>query len=173
MSQTYLFLDTEWADWEGRDLVSLALVNHRTGATFYAERDPLPTNPIEFVREVVYPLLERGEFALSDLQFTQALRAFLAEAPHPVVLYDYPNDGALLLTALSGFNLLPSEVAECVAPPANLRSTLLEDDQVAKAVEDYFAERSVERARRHNALVDARALHAAWLSVRQLPDTIA
>ena len=171
MSHTYLFLDTEWADWEGRELVSLALVNSRTGASFYAERNPLPGNPTDFVREVVYPLLDGGEVALNDLQFTHALRTFLADVAEPVVLYDYPTDGQLLLAAISGFDLLPSELSECTAPPANLRSTLLQDERVSQAIEEYFTERAAERARRHHALVDARALYAAWLAAGHSSDT--
>ena len=68
-----LFLDTEWADDHGRELVSLALVPGGpyglfTGvevAPFYAERDPLPLAN-GYVRGIVYPLLDRGAFAKSD-----------------------------------------------------------------------------------------------------------
>ena len=64
MAVTYLFLDTEWADPEGRELVSLALVSQDGEAVFYAERDPLPVNPTGFVKDSVYPLLDRGSVAL-------------------------------------------------------------------------------------------------------------
>lgn len=38
-----LFLDTEWADVIGNELMSLALVSEDGRHTFYAERDPLPS----------------------------------------------------------------------------------------------------------------------------------
>ena len=82
----YFFLDTEWADPIGSELVSLALVSEDGAYRFYAERDLLPTTPTDFVRHVVYPLLERGPAALSDQAMTTGLRAFLGASPEPVVL---------------------------------------------------------------------------------------
>jgi len=38
MATTYYFLDTEWADVTGSELVSLALVNEDGDRNFYAER---------------------------------------------------------------------------------------------------------------------------------------
>ena len=65
-----LFIDTEWADALANELVSLALVSDCGRFEFYAEREPLPSAGNDFVRDVVYPLLERGERALPDPQFT-------------------------------------------------------------------------------------------------------
>lgn len=41
---TYLFLDTEWADLVGDELVSLALISEDGRRLFYAERSPLPVD---------------------------------------------------------------------------------------------------------------------------------
>lgn len=38
MAPTYYFLDTEWADADGHDLVSLALVDESGERSLYAER---------------------------------------------------------------------------------------------------------------------------------------
>ncbi|WP_232310283.1 3'-5' exoribonuclease [Pseudoxanthomonas mexicana] len=46
---TYLFLDTEWADPTGSELVSLALITEDGIHRFYAERDPLPDVATDFV----------------------------------------------------------------------------------------------------------------------------
>lgn len=165
MADSYFFLDTEWADLSGRELVSLALVSHDGMAVFYAERDPLPAEATGFVRDSVFPLLDRGSTALSDREFTQKLRAFLCLVPNPHVLYDYANDGVLLLMALAGFGLLPSELGDSVAP-RHLKSSLLKDDFLSAALEDYFLAHPDEASRRHHALVDARALRAAWLASR-------
>jgi hypothetical protein len=50
MEPTYLFLDTEWADLPGEELVSLALISADGRDQFYAERDPLPSDATDFVR---------------------------------------------------------------------------------------------------------------------------
>lgn len=96
-------------------MVSLALVSQDGEAVFYAERDPLPVNPTGSVKDSVYPLLDRGSVALGDTEFTGGLREFLCGVQTPHVLYDYPNDGALLLLAISGFGLLPSELNDVPA----------------------------------------------------------
>jgi hypothetical protein len=70
MGPTYLFLDTEWADAAGTELVSLALVSEDGLHRFYAECAQLPASPTPFVAEVVCPRLQRGETALD----TTALR---------------------------------------------------------------------------------------------------
>src|SRR3546814_19782643 len=80
---TRLFLDTEWADASGEELVSLALLSEDCVHRFYAELDPLPTSTPLFVRTVVYPLLQRGDAALSATQFTRRLSRCLALLPAP------------------------------------------------------------------------------------------
>jgi len=164
MTRTYLFLDTEWADVDGTALVSLALIGVDGGARFYVERDPLPEEPTAFVRESVYPLLERGSAAKPDVELVDALRHFLGSVTNPLVLFDYANDIALLNRTIAGLGLLPSELAECAAPPRNLSSALVQDPLVATALEDHFATHPDEAARRHHALVDANALRIACLS---------
>ncbi len=83
-----LFLDTEWENEVTHELVSLALVSQDGRHRFYAERDPLPVAPSAFVREVVYPLLDRGSVALPDPTLTLELRTFLAQVEAPLVLAD-------------------------------------------------------------------------------------
>lgn len=108
---TILFLDTEWADTIGLELVSLALVSEDGSRRFYSEVSPLPKNPTDFVQHVVYPLLEHGNAARQRIDLTRDLRAFLATVPEPVVLADYPNDLHLLRYALAGFDL-PDDQAQ-------------------------------------------------------------
>jgi hypothetical protein len=50
-----LFIDTEFAEQTARELVSIAMVSQDGRFEFYAERDPLPVTPSDFVRTVVYP----------------------------------------------------------------------------------------------------------------------
>lgn len=161
----YFFLDTEWADVIGSELVSLALVSEDGLHRFYAERDPLPEQPTDFVNNVVYPLLERGKKAISDQAFTCGLRAFLAVVPEPMVLADYPNDFSLLTYALAGFDM-PDEQAQACGPlPQPVMTRMLKEGMLGMLVEDYFVGHPEAAARRHHAMVDAEALRQAWLAV--------
>lgn len=159
----HFFLDTEWADPIGSDLVSLALVSEDGVYRFYAERDRLPTMPTDFVLHVVYPLLERGPAAMSDQAMTTALRAFLGAPAEPIVLADYPNDLSLLRYVLDGFELSDSEAAACGPIPQDVSGGVLEHGIISMLIEDYFAAHPDAAKRRHHALVDAQALRHAWL----------
>jgi hypothetical protein len=159
---TYLFLDTEWADPQGHSLVSLALVSEDGTQEFYAEIDPLPSIATEFVRETVYPLLDRGAVALSKIAFTTRLRSFLASVPEPCLLADYPNDLALTKTALAGFDLDDETAHECGPIPRLIMSQMLKDGITQLVLEDYFRAHPDAARRRHHALVDAKALCATW-----------
>ncbi len=163
MEPTYLFLDCEWADVLGAELVSLALVSADGERRFYAERDPLPEQPTDFVRAVVYPLLDRGAVALPEVEFTTELRRFLCDTPAPCVLFDYPNDGALLRYAIAGFDLPDLDADACGPYPLQLVTTkLAKEGLIATLLEDWFQAHPAAAARRHHSLVDAEALRQAW-----------
>lgn len=163
MAATYYFLDTEWSDVLGSELVSLALVREDGGRQFYAERDALSETPTDFVRQVVYPQLTRGDTAMSDAALTTALRAFLGEVATPAVMADYPNDLHLLQYALDGFELPDEQAAACGRKPAPIMTRMLKEGLTAALVEDWFAAHPDQSAKRHHALVDAQALRVAWL----------
>lgn len=73
---TRLFLDCEWADTRGSDLVSIGLVADDGQHRFYSEVSPLPPNPTHFVSEVVYPLLEHGVQSRARVTMAYELRTF-------------------------------------------------------------------------------------------------
>lgn len=151
---TRLFLDTEWQNDATRELVSLALVGEKV--EFYAERDPLPTAPSSFVAKVVYPLLDRGEAAVPDEDFSRGLRAFLEQFPSPPqVVADAMIDFRLFRLALSGFG------KHILAGVPNWSPLHVQDAEVMQGIELYFRENVEANARRHHALVDARALQWA------------
>lgn len=164
---TYLFLDTEWADANGVELVSLALVSEDGTHEFYAEREHLPEHPTEFVKARVYPLLDRGDAILSDGEMTAALRSFLERVALPYVLADFPNDLKLLHLVLDGF---PDGTSRTTNRPSSLVTTLMwRDKKMSAALERWFATRPDLAAKRHHALVDAQALRMAWLAATQRP----
>ncbi len=158
------FLDTEWADDDGRQLVSLALVPGGsyglfTGAAvapFYAERDPLPT-PNAFVKSTVYPLLERGSFARTDEAFSRSLRAYILDAGHPhtgeppVIIATHANDFALL-----------QEMLALTGQPPDYRMELRYSESLIDRIRAAFAKNAELARRRHHALVDAQVLQSVY-----------
>ena len=158
---TRLFLDCEWADTLDSELVSLALVDETGQHRFYGEVDPLPKEPTDWVRAVVYPLLEHGYAARQQVDFTRDLRTFIARFDDPFVLFDYRSDGALFGHALSGFDL--SEAALAKLPPApKVGQTLILREDVRRGIERFFREHPDQASKRHHAGVDAEALRWAF-----------
>lgn len=165
-----LFLDTEWADDDGRELVSLALVpggpyGAFTGAEvtpFYAERDPLPP-PNAYVRRVVYPLLDRGANAKADTQFSRALGEYIARAYElqtqrpPIIIATHANDFTLLRQMLALTPRVPAYQEEL-----RYSESLIDLIRVA------FAKNAELSRRRHHALVDAlvlQSVYASWFAI--------
>jgi hypothetical protein len=158
-----LFLDCEWADTLDSELVSLALVSEDGAHRFYAEVSPLPNQPTDWVRAVVYPLLEHGYAARQQIDFTRDLRAFVSRFDDPFVLFDYQADGALFGYALAGFDL-PDTVLAKLPPAPKVSQTLIPCDEVRGGIEQYFREHPEHAGRRHHAGVDAEALRWAFLT---------
>ena len=163
-----LFVDAEFADVHARELVSLALVSEDGAFEFYAERDPLPSSPTEFVRSVVYPLLDRGEQALVDEEFTKALRGFFARVQAAsrhgkvCVAYDFEGDIHLTDYALDGF-----KVRE---PPTGSLFDVVYLGLLGPyelAVDELFEKNKQLAARRHHALIDARVARDAYVAIRR------
>lgn len=150
-----LFLDSEWANDALRELVSLALVSEDGEHVFYAERDPLPTMPSSFVRETVYPLLNRGQAAMTDIVMTDALRNFLEPMGACEIFADAPLDFSMLSRTWNGGDRISSE------QPFHMR--LAREGNLMPSVERYFELNPDQKALRHHALVDAMALRSAWI----------
>ena len=152
-----LFLDCEWADVLASELVSIALVSGDGQSVFYAERDPLPANPTPWVQTVVYPLLDRGDKALSDARLTLAMRTFLASIDAPQIYYDFGADRSLCQYVIDGFDMpaprgsLPASIAW--HPCGDLQGS----------IEKWWHAHPDMQPRRHHALVDAMALRAAYM----------
>ncbi|WP_052235110.1 3'-5' exoribonuclease [Xanthomonas cerealis] len=142
----------------GSELVSIGLVSEDGVHRFYAERAPLPATPTDFVRHVVYPLLQGG---LSSMAMTTGLRAFLGADQAPLVLADYAHDLVLLRYVLAGFDM-PDDLAQACGPIPQVQGLLIDGGQIDRKVEWLFKSRPVLRARRHHALNDAETLRLAW-----------
>lgn len=156
---SYLFLDTEWADVAGSELVSIALISDDGRHRFYAECAQLPETPTKFVAETVYPLLERGSSAMDERALSDALGAFFDSVGSVYVLADYPNDVRLLRSAFAGGG------SDANLPSTVITTVMDKEGSTAEWVEAWFRERPALAASRHHAMVDAQALRMAWLRV--------
>ena len=158
-----LFLDTEFSDQNllRAELISLALLSEDGGAELYLERDPLPERCSAFVRHHVIPLLDRGEAAVPDGEFTRRLRAFMRSISEPLVICDFAGDKFLMQVALTGFHLPRSALEGCGSIPA-IRWQAEDDAELAARIERWFSMHPA--AKRHHALTDARALRDAWMA---------
>ncbi|MCA0300700.1 MAG: 3'-5' exoribonuclease [Proteobacteria bacterium] len=150
-----LFLDSEWANDALRELVSLALISEDGEYVFYAERDPLPGMPSSFVRATVYPLLNRGQAAMTDSAMTHLLRNFLEPLGDCEIFADAPLDFSMLSRVWNGLDRTP--------PKPLFRTRLAREGNLMPSVERYFELNPDQRALRHHALVDAMALRSAWI----------
>jgi hypothetical protein len=164
-----LFIDTEFADQTARELVSIAMVSQDGRFEFYAERDPLPVAPSDFVRTVVYPLLDRGDRSLTDDEMSKQLHAFFdrvkEECRHGQVLvaYDYVADIHLLDAALGGRDANTS-----ARPLFNVFNLQLLGEEFNRTVERLFSCNGQTAARRHHALIDAWVNRDACMAVHRI-----
>ncbi|RDI99335.1 hypothetical protein DVT68_00260 [Dyella solisilvae] len=153
-----LFLDCEWADVLASELVSIALISRDGQYAFYAERDPLPANPTQWVRSVVYPLLDRGDVAMNDATMTLSIRQFLVFLDNPRIHYDFGADRSLCQFVIDGF-----DIPEPPGPmPPSINWHLCQN--LEQAVEAWWSSHPDVIAGRHHALMDARALRSAYIN---------
>ncbi|MEF3082096.1 hypothetical protein V3391_07690 [Luteimonas sp. SMYT11W] len=157
----YLFLDTEWADEAGRDLVSLALVSADGAHAHYVEIDPLPGNPKPFAADVVYPLLQRGAYARERSAMAKSTVDFLMSFEPAAVLADHHNDLRILR------DLIEPAAVKRLLMRGTMLTQMLKDRTMREAGERWFAADPARLARRHHALVDAQALRHAWIEMTQ------
>lgn len=134
-----LFLDTEF---NGHRLVSMALVD-MAGREWYEVLDCAA--PLPWVRQNVIPVLGKDPVTVAELQLS--LAAWLSRYPSIHVIADWPEDIALFCTAL-----ITGPGQRVDTPPLTLEIR-----------RDIGSEASVTP---HNALSDARAIKAAYLSAQ-------
>ncbi|MEL1264466.1 hypothetical protein [Pseudoxanthomonas putridarboris] len=136
-------------------LVKLVLADVSGQHRFYAERDPLSSIPSDFVREVVYSLLDRG-LPPAGPCLHRCPMLLLAGFEDPLIQADAGEDFTLLLHALSGFGRLGLPQA------LTWRQVRFTFGDVLMRIEGYFEARPEARTRRHDAMVDVGALRWAF-----------
>ena len=149
---TRLFLDTEWADDDGRERVSIAIVGAGE-AEFYAERDPLPRGNA-FTQEVLYSRRLGGAFARRVPCIARTIADFIERHHGPPIIATRVNDFILLDGLLACAPTMPQYTAERRFSQSLRECIRLE-----------FTGDPSRQAHRHNARVDARVLrdaNAVW-----------
>lgn len=155
-----LFLDCEWADVLASKLVSIALVPLDGEHIFYAERSALP-EPAPWAAEAVYPRLSRGSTVMDDAAMTRALRAYLADFDEVSICYDHGASRAFCEAVLDGPERMDSEA---LGPrPCEVGWDRVRD--MGRVLERWWRAHPDAVRHRHHALMDARALRGAWLSL--------
>jgi len=162
--RTPVFLDTEWRDSIGSELISLGMITEDGVHSFYAECDPLPLQVTEFVRYRVLPHLPGKPYSMDQTAMTTGVRAFLCGIPEPCVVADYGSDIELFRYVLAGFEMHGHQAESCGPMPTGLTMCLIKAGLVGFLIDDWFESHPDLYARRHHALVDAQALRMAWLA---------
>lgn len=154
-----IFIDTEFADVEANEWVSIGFAPlDAERECFYVERKVLPL-ATQFVREVVYPLLQRDQSAMPDQMAADTLRRYLNGFPQPVAIaFDHSVDWRVLIGVINH-------------PLAREPMPDFEAVDIGKIGAPYWLalddiwERDVERrARRHHAQVDATVQREAYIA---------
>ncbi len=157
--QQVIFIDTEFADIEANEWISIGFAPFDAEReTFYVERKVLPV-ATEFVREVVYPLLQRDQSAMPDEMAADAVRRYLNAFPQPVVIaFDHSVDWKVLIALLNHHQAsepMPEIEADDISKLGGVYWLLLDDRWERDAG---------RRKRRHHALVDATVQREAYIA---------
>ncbi len=154
-----IFIDTEFADVEANEWVSIGLAPFDADrASFYVERKVLPV-ATEFVREVVYPLLQRDQSAMPDAMASDAVRRYLNGFPQPVAIaYDHDVDWRVLLCVINHHQ------ARELMPDLEAVDMSKLGDAYWIALDKVWEQDAERRKRRHHALVDATVQREAYIS---------
>ncbi len=164
-----LFADTEFADFESLDPLSVALVSEDGSHEFYAEIFDCETPPSDFVRQIVLPLMQGGEHRLLYSEASERLARWIAALPHhPTIIVDYPGDWIILNEMLTSAGMQSKPAALMLFPAFELagrerlgaeRAAIeLAAEKMPALMEEHF----LLDPRRHHALVDARATAHGW-----------
>lgn len=159
-----IFLDTEFTDFEDRDLISMAMVSDDGKHEFYAERYDFDGELCsEFVLYEVLPHL--GRFPATQChrdELAHLLWQWFAALPGKAqIAADYLGDRDLLSEALAGN--WPDNLDHAIFD----LSPLLEDDTFNEAACAYHNEPDHPW---HHALHDARANRAGWVAWVSMQD---
>lgn len=166
-----VFFDTEFTTLDlGKSLPELISIGcvATNGQEFYAELSDTwqINNCSQFVTDSVLPLLEGGEYLMTQKQCASSLKKWFEELTNPLINLrsDAPDfDWPLIREIFETHNCWPNNLnRECqgISFPSPIKQQRFES-----ALNTYWKS---NRSRRHHALNDARGLAKAWgIAVRR------
>lgn len=154
-----IFIDTEFADVEANEWVSIGFAPlDAKREALYVERKVLPV-ATEFVRQVVYPLLQRDQSAMPDAMASNAVRRYLNGFHQPVAIaFDHAVDWRVLLGVINHH--------QAREPMPGLEAVDMSKlgDAYWVALDKVWEQDAERRKRRHHALIDACVQREAYIS---------
>ena len=169
----YIFIDSEFTTLShAASLLSFAAVSE-DGREFYCELAPLPLGECsDFVRANVLPLFTGGAATCPRHAFGERLGTWLAQFADPLLVGDSDWDIYVLHRAITGKSERRPGLVRFPIPGGMLACMLLTMAPLAGEEMAVFAAAQQRHfaadARRHHALVDARALRAGLLAVARM-----
>lgn len=175
-----VFVDTEFTDFIGTDLISIGL-KADTGEEFYGENlDFNRKLSSQFVVDTVYPLLNPEQYGMRKLELAARVGQWLEDLPSPTieVFVDYPTDWELLCDLLrddvpkspSCFNLFSSLTASCLCEAAKVGDNSF-GRRFEQARTEFYREFLLHFQEtgdiQHHALADARANLRGFLAAQR------
>lgn len=151
-----VFLDTEFSNLNNPDLISVGLIDEAGRALYFELNNIGPSVCSQFVREVVWPLLDGPRVSL--IRATDLLQDYFSAYPDGVEIWtDAPRYDIELLRPF-----LRTDLRFNIAVPS------FENDRLMQRYQDALEKAFQSGLRRHHALDDAIAARMAWQAVNAL-----
>ena len=159
-----IFIDTEFTNFVDPQLISIGLIHERGDRNFYREVAPLPNGMSDFVRGVVLPLLQGGDYSRTRTEIIVALHDWVAGIPGPQhIVCDYYTDFELFADLMRYHwpgNLAGKPIMYVESELSNIHPDVWEASYLAR--KKYYW----DGGRMHHALEDARSNRLGWLAAK-------
>lgn len=170
----FLFIDTEFTDFNPMELMSLGIVSEDGEHEFYVEiNDHNPNFRSGFVNEVVMPLMDMHKYGKPYNEAAVMLSSWLNElsTEEATIVVDYTGDYQLFAKLLKAgppctkklsFKMLNHALMDMLRERGIQMS-----DEIARGFAALISETPKyfeQDARQHHALVDAKANRHGWLA---------
>jgi DNA polymerase III epsilon subunit-like protein len=180
LSKVQVFIDTEFTDFVGSQLISLGAVTFDGKQEFYVElTDYNKKLSSEFVRRVIEPMLDPVQYGKTMIQASASLWCWLEELGPCEICCDYLGDWELMCKLLDG--LPPNVAPQPVMIWPELNKLAIAQAHVLQQPDWHWYYEQCKLAflngqrewflrnkgRVHHALDDAKANAAGWQAVQQ------
>ncbi len=180
MGKVQVFIDTEFTDFVGSQLISLGAVTFDGKQEFYVElTDYNRKLSSEFVKRVVEPILDPVQYGKTTIQASASLWCWLEELGPCEICCDYLGDWELMYNLLD--ELPPNVAVQPMMIWSELNQVAMKQAQLLQLPDWhwYYAQCKLtflnsqhewflrNKGRVHHALDDAKANAAGWQAVQR------